>query len=177
MREESQKIDYILEIYHHFFFFNKVGKVNRKKKRKGISWAARMLNNTLQTEMELETEKRSRQLHNMQILNLLWVGVPVVAPQVKNLTSIHEDMGLIPDLPQWFKGSNVATSCGLDLVLLWLWRRPTGPLAWELSYSVGAALKRPHTHTHTHTHTQFTHTHTHTVYTHTHTHTHTHSLL
>ena len=31
-------------------------------------------------------------------------GVPVVAQQVKNLTSIHEDEGLIPGLPQWVKG-------------------------------------------------------------------------
>ena len=28
------------------------------------------------------------------------VGVPVVAQQVKNLTSIHEDLGSIPALPQ-----------------------------------------------------------------------------
>ena len=44
-------------------------------------------------------------------------------------------------------------SCGvggrfsLDLVLLWLWRRPVAtaliqPLAWELPYIVGVALKR-----------------------------------
>ena len=44
-------------------------------------------------------------------------------------------------------------SCGVgcrhssDLVLLWLWCRtaaaaPTGPLAWELPYATGAALKR-----------------------------------
>ena len=43
-------------------------------------------------------------------------------------------------------------SCGvgyrycLDLVLLWLWRRPAavapiGPLAWELPYAAGAAVK------------------------------------
>ena len=30
-RAESQKIDYVLEIYHHCFFFNKVGKVKKKK--------------------------------------------------------------------------------------------------------------------------------------------------
>ena len=36
---------------------------------------------------------------------------------------------------------------GLDPTLLWLWRRPAAttlirPLAWELSYAAGAALKR-----------------------------------
>ena len=30
-------------------------------------------------------------------------GVPVVAQWVKNLISIREDTGLIPDLAQWFK--------------------------------------------------------------------------
>ena len=31
-REGSQKIDYVLEIYHHCFSFNKVGKAKKKKK-------------------------------------------------------------------------------------------------------------------------------------------------
>ena len=59
-------------------------------------------------------------------------GVPVVAQQVKNMTSIYEDMCLIPGLAQWIKGSSVAVSCSvghsLDLALLrlwlWLWQRP-----------------------------------------------------
>ena len=36
--------------------------------------------------------------------NLKKQGVPVVAPQVKNPTGIHEDAGLIPGLTQGVKG-------------------------------------------------------------------------
>ena len=42
----------------------------------------------------------------------------------------------------------VGCRCSLDdLALLWLWRRPAAaapiqPLAWELPYAVGAALKK-----------------------------------
>ena len=44
----------------------------------------------------------------------------------------------------------VGSRCGLDPVLLWLWHRPATaapnpPLAWELPYAVGVALKRPKT--------------------------------
>ena len=40
----------------------------------------------------------------------------------------------------------VGRRCGLDPALLWLWRRlaavaPIGPVAWELPYVVGVALK------------------------------------
>ena len=50
------------------------------------------------------------------------------------------------------EGSNTAVSCGLDhrrvtdLALLWLWCMPAAaapirPLAWELIYAAGAAVK------------------------------------
>ena len=76
-----------------------------------------------------------------------------MAQWVKNLTVIHGNMGLIPGLSQWVKGSSIALSrgvccrCGLGLALLWLWCRPTAaaliqPPAWELPYAAGVALKR-----------------------------------
>ena len=42
---------------------------------------------------------------------------------------------------------NVGYRCGLDLALLWLWCRPAAealiqPLAWELPYAAGVALKK-----------------------------------
>ena len=59
------------------------------------------------------------------------------AQRVKNLTYIHEDVGLIRGLNQWVK----------DLAWLWLWCRPAAaapiqPLAWEPPHVSGAALKR-----------------------------------
>ena len=79
--------------------------------------------------------------------------VPIVAQWVRNPARIYEEESLIPGLTQWVKGSSTAVSCGVvhrcgsDLVLLWLWRRPAAaapiwPLAWELPYATGLALKR-----------------------------------
>ena len=61
-------------------------------------------------------------------------GIPIAAPQVKNPTSIHVDMGSIPELTQ-------------DLVLLWLWYRAAAvvliwPLAWEFPYAAGSVLNK-----------------------------------
>ena len=90
-----------------------------------------------------------------------------MAQWVMNPTSNQEVSGLIPDPTQWVTNptSNqevsaltpdpshgIAMSCGVnrrcssDPTLLWLWCRPAAvapipPLAWELLYAAGVALK------------------------------------
>jgi len=68
---------------------------------------------------------------------VLNTGIPILAQQVTNTTSIHEVSSSIPGLSQWVK----------DPAFLWLWCRLAAtalirPLAWELPYAVGRALKR-----------------------------------
>ena len=68
---------------------------------------------------------------------------------VRNLTSIHQDAGLIPDLDQWVKGFGIVMSYGIDhrhssdSTLPWLWQRPAGAVltqpVWELPYASDAA--------------------------------------
>ena len=67
--------------------------------------------------------------------------------EVKNPTSIHEEVDSIPGLAQWIKGSGIGHRCSLDPAWLWLWCGPTAaapirPLAWELPYAAGEGLKR-----------------------------------
>ena len=76
-----------------------------------------------------------------------------MAQQIKNLSSIHEDVGLIPGLAQCVRDLVLHELCGLghthglDPELLWLWHRlataaSVRPLPWECPYAAHMALKR-----------------------------------
>ena len=80
-----------------------------------------------------------------------------MAQCVKNPTSLSEDEGLIPGLSQWIKdlvlqqasvqitdAARIQCCCGCVLGLQLLRSvaaAPIQPLAWELPYATGAAMK------------------------------------
>ena len=77
------------------------------------------------------------------------IGVPTVAQQVKNPTSIHEDADLTTSLAQWVKNMALPQAAAkvTHASWLWLWLRqsatvPILSLAWERLYATGTALKK-----------------------------------
>ena len=92
-------------------------------------------------------EKKDTPWHviKQKSLWLLW-------PRIKNLTSIHDDVSLIPGLTQGLRiwcccGCGVGRRCGSHLVLLQLWCRLAAaaliwPLSYELLYAARVALKK-----------------------------------
>ena len=79
------------------------------------------------------------------------MGVPIVIQQVKNLTSIHEDSPSTPGLDQWVKDQALLQAlafrlqmhlCYIDAVVMAPAVALIGPLAQDLPYAVGVAIKK-----------------------------------
>ena len=68
--------------------------------------------------------------------------VPVVAQWVKNLTSIHEDVGSIPGLAQWVKDLVLPQAVAQVADVTWpVAAALTQPLAQEILGAADVALK------------------------------------
>ena len=72
--------------------------------------------------------KRTFRIKDIELILIKpsFVGVPIIAQRVKNPTNIGDDVGSIPGLAQWVKGSSIALKV-TDVAWIsccWLWQRP-----------------------------------------------------
>ena len=60
------------------------------------------------------------EFQSMQKMKIM--GIPIVAQQVKNLTSIYEDVGLTPGLTQWVRDPVLLRAAAKVADMAWIWR-------------------------------------------------------
>ena len=101
------------------------------------------------TIFRLPMLRNGRGFWRMEVTSSLPLWSSHHSSAVMSPTCIHEDADSISGLALWVRdgaGScGVGHRCGLDLASLWLWLEAAaliGPLAQELPYAAGAAVKR-----------------------------------